>query len=515
MKKYAVSFLAMVMLFSCVFIAPVTNIAEEETETLTVMVWDRGNAAPNTTNDDNPLVDWVKEQVLEHANVEVNYSVVPRSGSDDKLNIMMAGKTAPDVVFTYDQAIFSNYATNGGLADLTEAYAEHGDQIREYAGEIQSMGVIDDQQFAIMKQRQGSVSRHVQYIRTDWLDALGLDIPETKDELFEALYAFRDENPGDVDVIPWMMSGTTDTEKLYLNFVGSYTGPFESERDMFVYSEAYVIFREGGLDGLRKLNELYNDGIIYEDFVTDTTEDLFKQEISRGNVGFTLTDTTQLWDLIPVMKENVEGSEFTPISAMELSDGSYRNGAEPLYGMFIMVPEVSSDKVNAAVKYLNWMVDPVVAENIQYTPLHVRDENGIPIPLTEAEGLEASYPGTPADLNIMNERFEYAQSKEGIVAAWVTNPNHDWADEEWFENAYDIFYENGHFVYPGYPAVIDAETRYGANVKTLAVEYVYKLITANPEEFDAVQATEYEKLVTAGLEDILNERGEWYDANVG
>ena len=394
MKKTLVTLLACLLVVSCCFI-PTTAVTAEEAESLTVMVWDRGNAAPNTTNDDNPLTDWIKEQVLEEINVEVDYLVVPRSGSDDKLNIMMAGQSAPDIVFSYGQAIFTNYASNNGLADLTESYEAYGDQIREYSGDIQSMGVIGDERYAIMKQRQGSISRHVQYIRTDWLDELGLDIPETKDELFEALYAFRDENPGDVDVIPWMMGGTLDSEKFYLNFVGSYTGPFESKRDEFIYSEGYIIFRDGGLDGIRKMNELYHDGIIYEDFASDTTEDMFRQEISRGNVGFTLSDTTNpVWDLIPVMKENVEGARFTPISSFELSDGSYRNPAEPLYGMFVMVPKVSEEKTDAAVKYLNWMVDPVVAEDIQYTPVHERDENGIPIVLTEDEMLEHSFPGT-------------------------------------------------------------------------------------------------------------------------
>ena len=76
-------------------------------------------------------------------------------------------------------------------------------------------------------------------------------------------------------------------------------------------------------------------------------------------------------------------------------------------------------------------------------------------------------------------------------------------------------YDTGHFVYTGYPAVIDAETEFGANVKTLMIEYVYRLINANPDEFDALQASEYDKLVSAGLEEILNERAEWFDANVG
>ena len=97
----------------------------------------------------------------------------------------------------------------------------------------------------------------------------------------------------------------------------------------------------------------------------------------------------------------------------------------------------------------------------------------------------------------------------------VTNPNNDWETQEWFEHAYDIFYDNGHFVYEGYPAVIEAETEYGSNVRSLCIEYVYKLINADPEEFDALQETEYQKLVDAGLEEIFTQRAEWFDENIG
>lgn len=490
--------------------------ASGEVEELTVMVWDRGNAAPGTTNEDNALTDYIKDRVLKEANVEVSYMAVPRSGSDDKLNVMMAGGSAPGIVFSYGQDMFTNYASNGGLTDLTEPLATYGDQIMEFTGDVQPMGLYEGQQFAIMKKRSDSASRHVQYIRKDWLDKLGMDMPKTKDEFFEALYAFKEKNPGEVDnVIPWMMSGVTDTEKNYLNFIGSYTGPFDetTKRDEYVYSEAYLIFRDGAVEGIKKMNQLYNDGLIYNDFVSDTNEDIWRQEISSGNAGFVLSDRTQPWELFEAAKADDPTVDFQAVSTFELSDGSYRNPAEPYYGMFIMVPQNRSEMANAAVKYLNWMADPAVAEDILYSPDHSNTENGVPIPLTEEEAYEHGYPGTMADLNILNDKLAYSETKEGVVESYMQW--NSWEEKPWFENSYDIIFKDGYFVYDTYPAVIQAEAEYGNNIKTLSVEYVYKLICCDPAEFDALQEAEYAKLVSAGLEDVLNERGEWYDANVG
>ena len=39
--------------------------------TINVMVWDRGNAAPNTTTENNALTKWVQEQVKEKFNINV------------------------------------------------------------------------------------------------------------------------------------------------------------------------------------------------------------------------------------------------------------------------------------------------------------------------------------------------------------------------------------------------------------------------------------------------------------
>lgn len=113
--------------------------------TINVMVWDRGNAAPNTTTENNALTKWVQEQVKEKFNINVEYTAVPRSGSDDKLNIMMTGGTSPDIVFTYSQELYYNYANSGALKDLSPFYSQYGSDIEKYCGEAQDIGLLGDE----------------------------------------------------------------------------------------------------------------------------------------------------------------------------------------------------------------------------------------------------------------------------------------------------------------------------------------------------------------------------------
>lgn len=482
-----------------------------KTEEISVMVWDRGNAAPGTTAAENTLTKWIQDQVLQACNVKVNYVAVPRSGSDDKLNIMMAGGTAPDIVFTYDQGIYSGYASKKGLADLTQAYANYGSAVSSTIGDIQYMGRMDGKQYAIMKRRGVQMPRHVAYIRKDWLDKLGMDVPTDKEELIAALRAFKEKNPGNVkNVIPWAMGGTTDTEKFYLNFVGSYV-PELSERDAYIYSENFKIFADGAVDGIKQLNQLYNEGLITKDFATDTTNEIYIQDMSSGNVGFSLDDSTNIFAYIPVLQSNVPDAEFVPLNCFDTPAGDYCNPTEPLFGMFIMVPATSADKAETCMKYLNWQADLKNAENIAYTPDHEVNDAGAPVALTEDELYARGYPGTCADLNIVNDHFAFTDSKEAVVSQW-TSSNH-WETEEWFGGLYDVMNTN-QYLYPTYPAILESEATYLANAKKMAIEYVYKLISCDPSEFDSLQKSEYENIVKAGLDKILEERAAYYDANV-
>lgn len=490
--------------------APDTGSTEEPAE-ITVMVWDRGNAAPGTTNEENTLTKWIQEQVLATKNVKVNYMAVPRSGSDDKINVMMAGGTAPDIIFTYDQSIYGNYASSGGLADLTEAYANNGQTIQQNIGDIQYMGQLDGKQYAIMKRRGVQVPRHVSYIRKDWLDALGMSVPTTKEELFTALRAFKEKNPGNVDnVIPWAMGGTTDTEKFYLNFIGSYV-PEMSEEDAYVYSENFKVFADGAIDGLKQMNQLYNEGLITPDFATDTSTDIYKQDVSAGKVGFVLDDTTAPWSLIETLKASDPNAEFVPVNCFDTPEGDYINPTEPLFGMFIMIPATSQDKVDACMKYLDWMADPTVSENIVYTPEHTYNEANVPVGFTEEELFAKGYPGTCADLSIVNDHFTFTEVKESVVSNYMGVST--WEDVDWYNNFYDVIKTN-QFTYPTYPVILDSEATYSANVKDLAIEYVYRLISCDPSKFDTLQQSEYKNLVNAGLEKIFEERRTYYKENV-
>ena len=474
--------------------------------TIRVMVWDRGNAAPGTTTENNTLTQYIKDQVKEKFNINVEYVSVPRSGSDDTLNIMMTGGQAPDIVFTYDQALYYNYASSGALTDLTDAYAKYGSDIAKFCGEAQGIGEDGGKRFAVMKQRGTESARHISYIRQDWLDELNMEIPTTKEQLGEYLYAVKEKGLG----TPWGMSGRGDTEKMYLNFVGSYV-PLEDERKAYIYNENYMAVAPEAKEGLKILNQWYNDGLITQEFPTDTSEDAFLADVSNGKIGFTLDDATHMWDPTQVLNNAVGHETFVPIMCFDLPDGSYRTPFEFRHGMFVMVPSASSDKAEACMKYLNWMADPAVAVNIRYTPDHEMDERGVALDLAEDVRNEKGYPGTADDLSIVNENFDWVNDYDLMSEVMYDTRTSDWVTAEWFKKYFEVS-NTGKYIFPSYGYISEDEQTYGADVKSRMINFVYTCICCPADQFETTYESGYNELVNAGLQKILDARAAYYDS---
>ena len=499
--------------------SPASSVAEvktEEPEEITIMIWDRGDAAPNTTADNNALTEYIQEQVLAECNVKINFMPIPRSDSDNKINVMMAGGTAPDLVYTYSRSLFLDYASKGGLTDLGPAIDQYGENIKTYVGdEILDLCNVEGKQYGISATSDGfDRNKHTVYVRKDWLDKLGMKVPTTKAEFIDMLYAFKEQDPGNVGdkLVPWAVSGKADTERHFTNFVCSYADEDQwDEKSMTIYEGYIKGIKPGTKEGFRVLNQLYNDGLISPDFAVDTAEDKYKQDVTSGYAGVCVDDGDKPIgkDWYDTLKSNAPDAEWIVVNCFENYAGEYTRPAATRVQKTMMVPKTSEDKVEAVVKFLNWMVKPEVAGTMAYTPAAKLDENGRHIPLTKEEKYALGYPNTTGDYNLLNRNFYEMKTKEDVVAArWITMP---YLTEEYLSQNYDVCMEDTYFE-PVFKKVLESAVKYGTNLDKLVIEMEYKVVSAPVKDFDKVYDEEYEKLVQAGLDKVLAEREEYYNS---
>ncbi len=500
------------------------EVTEDPVE-IDVMLWDRGQEFQSGMNmTDNNAVTFVQESVLAEKNVIVNYTAVNRSSTDDILNTMMAGGTAPDMVMTYSRDMFVDYAVKGGLTDLTASYEAYGQNIAENIpyDTVTSVGVIDGKQYAILNSRDEQKARHTGKIRKDWLDALGMEVPTTTAELEAALYAFKEEDPGNVgaeNVIPWVMAGKEGTEKQFQTFITSFIdGVYEGE-NLWTYQENTAMLHPEAKAGYDKLNQYYNDGIINNEFAVDTTEDAMKAAIANGYAGFIIGDDNGPTNEFRATYENVPEAEWVLVNCFTGDGTEYQgNTSNPIHGMYNFVPKASEDKVDAVMKYMDWLVMPENSLALRYGLDYTLDENGIAVSALPSndDKIAAGWPITPADITTVKGANPWSSDQDALIQAASVNWTHipPTADPvEYATMAYESLQKDLH-IYPVIPMFLEAETTYGKPVQDLLVQASFRIISAPRADFEATYQAEIDAINQAGFDEILAEKQAYYNEYV-
>src|SRR5690606_24850929 len=118
--------------------------------TLKVELFDRNNTpAGEPPITENFLANYIKESVANELNIDVEFVTVPRAEEVDKLNVLMASNTAPDIIFTYNKPTVENYVRSGGLTDLGPLIDEYGPNLKEVLAPSLPYGIFEGKQYAI------------------------------------------------------------------------------------------------------------------------------------------------------------------------------------------------------------------------------------------------------------------------------------------------------------------------------------------------------------------------------
>ncbi len=484
----------------------------EPVTTLTVEVFDRGaTGASDPTN--NYWTKWIQENALKDLNMDVKFVSVPRSQEIDQLNVLMAANSAPDICFTYDLGTIYNYYKNNGIADLTSSMDKYGSDLKAYLGdEILSRGQYKGQQYSIPAKRI-VLGKYGTFIRKDWLDALNMPLPQTTDEFYLALKAFKEKNPGNVDnVIP--LTATSDVAWRCATILESFITPNLSEETMYVNTPmgSFTLLLPGYIDGVRFLNKLYNEGLLDPQFALYKDDIQGDADTSRGIVGSYIHAYDQPLRSSPgimdQLKVNVPTSEFVPIDTFKNSEGKYFKTNYSPTGINIIVPATSKN-VDGAVKYLNWMSKQPIRYYLETGELGVNYDmvDGIPA-MKVATGDKIMNSPNNIDYVLVVNGMELDDPTKNIEVIAKSYPGY----EDVFRKAYDISLNDG-YILPTLLDPIDAEAQFSNTLKEKQKEIFAKAITAKPEDFESVWNAGIKEFLESGAQQILDERQAVWNAN--
>ena len=130
-------------------------------------------------------------------------------GSADCINLIETGKIiALDDILEYSDGSAVQALSEGGLYYICRQKDTYTDGKLYYLGNVSQLYSVDRENFGLNAITSNQYSLK---IRQDWLDRLGLPMPQTLDEFFDALVAFRENDMNGNGVKDERMALTLDT----------------------------------------------------------------------------------------------------------------------------------------------------------------------------------------------------------------------------------------------------------------------------------------------------------------
>lgn len=495
-----------------------------KTRKITVEIYDRSNDG-GSKPEDNFYTDFIKEGMLRDHNVEVTFVPVPRWTESDVLNNLLAAGDAPDICVTYSYPTIQTYANMGGVIDLAPLLEEYKPLLKNLWDLLGDENIYYDRDpktgtlWAIEAIR-AQIPRINTFVREDWLKKLNLNEPTTLEEFENMLYAFKNNAElllgKDADkIIPFSIS--FDVGWRANNMMVSYVPDNISDKDLYVLGfDDRQLQWPGVKEAIRKLNEWYNNGLIWKDFALykegDTTEDNL---IKAGYVGSFMHN----WDYpyrdaeqgIHGTLQRMVGPEaaFIAIDPFKNDAGKYKKVTYSNVDRKVFFPKTNKEPL-ASLLYLDWISK---FENRKFLQI---GEEGVTHEVMPDGAIKILSVQGEKIMNSVNN-IDYTITINGLdlgdpgLTARSLALGYAGVDARFIEKAFITANRDGFAPKDFNVGEIKSEEGMGQVLKEKRDVLFANVITCKPEEFDSVWERYYGEYMDSGARAIQEERKAKYE----
>jgi putative aldouronate transport system substrate-binding protein len=140
----------------------------------------------------------IKRAIEKATNSVMDIRWISNNIYSDKLNLTLASGDIPDLIMINDPfgSTYSKMVSQGAFWDITPYIQDYPNLVKGIPEVAWSnTKAADGENYGIPRPRPVTGESFF-IIRKDWLDKLGLAVPETTEQLFEVMQAFVDKDPG-------------------------------------------------------------------------------------------------------------------------------------------------------------------------------------------------------------------------------------------------------------------------------------------------------------------------------
>ncbi|MCG8501365.1 MAG: extracellular solute-binding protein [Firmicutes bacterium] len=285
--------------------------------------------------------------------VEIEWIITPSSSLNEKKNILIATGDMPDLLGCNDLDLV-NWAEKGLIQPLDDVVKEHyPNQKKYFTQQTLKYAFYKGKQYCLLTPANSLQNPTTLQVRKDWLDKMGLTVPQTLNEIFEVMKKFTFEDPDangkddtfgytsgkNLGLMAWVFSAYDVNE----NFWSKVDGKIIPD-----------IIRPEMKDALAYINKLYSAGVYDKDSLVQTNIQV-EEKVTSGNIGFTEFYSWGIGRRIaPALKE--KGMEIVPMKPLKGPNGKrmYPSGL-PVWGRFVV--SATCEYPEIPVKIINWLLD--------------------------------------------------------------------------------------------------------------------------------------------------------------
>lgn len=269
---------------------------EEATATGPQVIEVVGQAKPNWGGtEDNKLLLAMEDA----AGVDLQWEIPPTTSYTERLNVIMASGDIPDLIWSPIDENFWNWVESGLVLPVDD-YLDETPHITEVVSRDVFNNVRwteDGKLYGIAKPMPVFVTGI--FWRKDWLDALGLDVPQTLDEAVAAWRAIADtdfDGNGVKDTYGFTIEPPFGAARQMLFPALGVHGIDRTGGDWLIGEDGevtHILLHDKYTDAVAFMRDLYDEGIIEREFILNKSAQDLEQKFNQGLTGSHFSGVTR------------------------------------------------------------------------------------------------------------------------------------------------------------------------------------------------------------------------------
>lgn len=358
------------------------------------------------------------------------------------------------------------------------------------------------------------VATQSMFIRKDWLEKLGMEVPTNVEELHAYLKAAKEQKLGGEKTVPYSSDlYAADPFYGWIYQMDAFLDYSKITEEDWVANHKFHYMLPGAKEALRWMNKFFNEGLVSDYFGIENSKQTDSDRVN-GYDGFWVGNWDAAWRMeksyAQDLAKNVPGASWIACDPFKPESGTTPHESYTAAGQAIFIPASVDEKVAvAAIKYLNWMCKPESLYALQngekgynYTTVN---ENNIPTDLKNINDTDDAHKMHATDGAPICNGYYYGSDELNYAATAMDFHGYEdvVADSLMISN-------NGAYEPISFTRTIQSRIDYGTTIISKEAELLVQVVTCKPEDFDATWDKYTNEILSAGGQQIIDEQRQAY-----